>query len=118
MRFVLALLLIVLLGYLAGLVLPWWSLAGVAFLVGFALYQKGWKSFLAGFSGGFLLWLLLALWIDSQNESLLSKKIAQLFPLGGSSILLIVITALISGLVAGFAALTGSSLRSLLKKKA
>ena len=36
---------------------------------------------------------------------------AEIFKLGGSSILLILVTALIGGLVGGFAAMAGSSLR-------
>jgi hypothetical protein len=111
MRFFLATLLIALLSFIAGLFLPWWSIAIVAFLVALLLQQGIGRSFLAGFAGIFLLWALVAFWIDVKNESLLSHKIAQLFPLGGSSFLLILITALIGALVGGFAAMAGSSLR-------
>lgn len=111
MRFILTVLLIALLSYIAGLYLPWWSIAPVAFLVALFIRQTPGKSFLAGFTGIFLLWLILALWIDAANESLLSQKIAQLFPLGGSSIALIVVTALVGALVGGFAAVSGSFLR-------
>jgi hypothetical protein len=111
MRFFLATLLIALLSFIAGLFLPWWSIAIVAFLVALLLQQGIGRSFLAGFAGIFLLWALVAFWIDVKNESLLSHKIAQLFPLGGSSYLLILITALIGALVGGFAAMAGSSLR-------
>ena len=52
---------------------------------------------------------MVALWIDVKNESILSHKIAQLFPLGGSSGLLIMVTSIIGGLVGGFAALAGAS---------
>jgi ABC-type antimicrobial peptide transport system permease subunit len=63
------------------------------------------------------LWGVLALWIDLKNESILSHKIAQIFPLGGSSILIILITALIGALVGGFAGMAGSSLRIVKIKK-
>ena len=112
MRFILSVLLIALLSFIAGLALPWWSIAIVAFLVPLLITQSLGLSFLAGFTGIFLLWGGLALWIDTQNESLLSQKIAQLFPLGGSSILLILVTALVGALVGGFAAMTGSALRA------
>jgi hypothetical protein len=59
----------------------------------------------------------LAVWIDSKNESLLSQKIAQLFPLGGSSVLLIIVTALFGALVGGFAALSGAALRAPKRKR-
>jgi hypothetical protein len=117
MRFLLSFLLIVLLGFITGIFLPWWSIAIVAFLVALLLPQSLARSFLAGFSGIFFLWALVALWIDLKNESVLSVKIAELFPLQGSTMLLIFITALVGALVAGFAAMSGSSIR-LLKKTA
>lgn len=111
MRFLLATLLIAILSFIAGLFLPWWSIALVAFGVGFLIPQGVGRSFVSGFLGVFLLWCLLALWIDLKNESILSHKIAQLFPLGGSSVLLILVTALVGGLVGGFAAMSGASIR-------
>ena len=117
MRLLLSILLIATLSFLAGLYLPWWSIAIVAFLVALLIPQSIGKCFLAGFLGVFLLWGLLALWIDIKNDSVLSKKIAQLLPLGGVSILLILITALIGALVAGFAAMSGGSLRPVRKER-
>lgn len=110
MRFLLATLLTALLSFIAGLYLPWWSIAIVAFLVAILMRQFIGRSFLAGFLGIFLLWFIVAFSIDSKNEHILSQKIAQVFPLGGSSILLILITALIGALVGGFAAMSGASL--------
>lgn len=116
MRFLLATLLTAALAYLAGMFLPWWSIAIVAFAVAFFLVPNIGAGFLSGFTGIFILWGLLALWIDIKNESILTHKIAQLFPLGGSSVLLIVITALVGALVGGFAAMAGSSLRPAMKR--
>ena len=117
MKFIASTLLILLLSFIAGLFLPWWSIAVIAFLVLLALPQSLGKSFLAGFTGIFLLWGLLALWIDIKNGSVLSVKIAQLFPIGGSSIVLILITGLVGAFVAGFAAMSGSSLRPVRKRR-
>jgi hypothetical protein len=111
MRFVLTTLLTTLLSFIAGLYLPWWSIAIVAFLSALLMQPKIWVSFIAGFLGIFLLWSVLSFWIDMANESILSHKIAQLFPLGGSSVLLILVTAFVGGLVGGFAAMAGSSIR-------
>lgn len=111
MKFLLAVLLTALLCFIAGLYLPWWSIAPVAFLVALLLGLGVGRSFLAGFTGVFLLWALLATWIDIKNNSVLSHKIALLFPLGGSTFLLILITALVGALVGGFAAMAGGSLR-------
>jgi hypothetical protein len=110
MRFLLATLLIALLSYIAGLFMPWWSIAVVAFLVALLIRPSIRMSFLAGFTSIFLLWALVALWIDIKNEHILSHKIAQLFPLGGSPGMLILITALVGALVGGFAAMSGASL--------
>jgi hypothetical protein len=111
MRFVLALLLTATVSFLAGLRLEWWSIALVSFLVALLIPQRISGAFLSGFFGVFILWATLALWIDSKNGNTLSHKMAELFKLGGSSLLLILVTALIGGLVGGFAAMAGSSLR-------
>ena len=111
MRFVLATLLTATLSLIAGLYTPWWSIAAVAFLVALLIKQKiGW-AYLSGFAGIFLLWGVLALLIDIKNKSLLSQKMAKIFPLGGSALLLILVTAFVGALVAGFAAMSASSLR-------
>ncbi len=116
MRFLLSLLLIILLAFIAGIYLPWWSIAIIAFAVALFIPQSIGQSFLAGFLGIFLLWSILAFWIDSKNESILSQKIAQLFSLGSASIALILVTSLIGAIVGGFAAVSGSSLRPAAKK--
>jgi len=111
MKFILALLLTATLCFLAGLRLEWWSIAIVSFLVALLIPQKIGGAFVSGFVGVFILWATLAIWIDSRNGNMMSYKIAELFKLGGSSVLLILVTALIGGLVGGFAAMAGSSLR-------
>ncbi len=112
MKFLVALLLTALLAFVAGLWLGWWSIAIAAFLIAVLIHQKAGKAFLSGFTGGFLLWGLLALLRDIPNESLLSKKIAAILPLGGNAMLLILVTAFVGALVAGFGAMSGSYLRS------
>jgi hypothetical protein len=111
MRFLLSVLLIAALGFIAGLYLPWWSIAIVSFLVALFLPQRIGASFLSGFLGIFILWVILSFWIDQKNQGILSAKIASLFSLGGSSILLILLTGLVGGLTGGFAAMSGSSLK-------
>ena len=112
MKFFIALVLTAILSFIGGLYTPWWSLAIIAFLVGLLIHQKAGKAFLAGFLGLLLLWSGLAWWQDSANESLLSGKIGAILGIGNNSFLLIVITGIIAGLVAGFAAMSGSFLRS------
>ena len=116
MRFILATLLTVTLSFIAGLYTPWWSIAIISFLVALLIKQHYGLAFVSGFLGIFLFWGLLAFWIDIKNNGVLSHKIAALFPLGGSSVLLILVTGLVGGLVGGFAAMSGSSLRPLERK--
>ena len=118
MRFLLSTVLIFLLAFVTGMFFPWWALAIVAFGVALLVPQSNWSSFGAGFVGIFLLWSIVAFWIDVKNGSLLSQKVAQLFSLGSSSVLLILITALLGAMVGGFAALTGGSLRRILQGNA
>ncbi len=113
MKFVSALILTALLAFASGLygALPWWSFAITSLVVALAIHQKAGKAFLAAFLGLFFLWSVLAFLKDNANEHLLATKVAQILPLGGSYIVLILLTGFIGGLVAGFAALTGSYLR-------
>lgn len=111
MKFTVSVILIALLSFAAGMYTPWWSLAVAAFIVAALIPQKPWQAWLAGFLALFLLWGLLAAWIDMKNQHILSQKMAQIFPLGGSYILLILVTALVAAVVAGFGALTGSYIR-------
>ena len=112
MKFLVSVVLTALLAFVAGLYLPWWSIAIAAFIVALIIPQRPGSSFLSGLLGLFLLWGALALWINIKNEGILATKIASVLPLGGSAVLLILVTGLIGGLVAGFAALSGSYLRS------
>lgn len=111
MKFLLATLLTASISFLAGLYSPWWSIAVVAFLVAVLIHQRLGLAFLSGFAGIFLCWGILALWIDLKNNHVLSHRIAQILPLGGSPVLLILVTAVVGAIVGGFAALSGGSLR-------
>ncbi len=112
MKFIVSIVLIALLSFAAGMYLPWWSLTVAAFIVAALIPQKPWKAWLSGFLALFLLWGVLAAWIDMKNQHILSQKMAQIFPVGGSYILLMLVTALVAAIVAGFAALTGSYVRN------
>jgi len=111
MKFVISILLTMIVSFASGLYLPFWSVALVSFLVAVFIYQKPGMAWLAGFVGIFLLWGALAWWIDVQNDSILSHRMATLFPLGGSSALLIVVSSVVGAIIGGLAALSGSFLR-------
>lgn len=111
MKFIVSILLTALLSFAIGFYMSWWSLALASFLVALFIRQSPGLAWLSGFLGIFFLWAVLASWIDVRNQGILSQKVAELFPLGGSVLMLIIITALIGGLVGGFAAMTGSYIR-------
>jgi hypothetical protein len=111
MKFIISFLLTALLSFAFCLFLPWWSIAIAAFLVAALIPQKPGKAFLTGFTALFVLWGLLSFWISSKNEHLLAQKVSQLILNMDNPVLLILATALIGSLVAGFAALAGSYLR-------
>jgi hypothetical protein len=112
MKFIVTILLVALLGYAAPLFLSWWSFAITSLIIGFAIPQKSWKAFVAGFIGMFLLWAVMALMLDNNNDHLLSQKVAAILKLGNAA-LLIWISAFIGALVAGFSTLTGNLARKL-----
>ncbi|MCH5597778.1 hypothetical protein [Niabella ginsengisoli] len=112
MKFFISIITIGILSFIIGLYAPWWSLAIVAFVVALFINQQPFSSFLSGFLGVFILWLLLALFINAANDSILANRIGGMFGIGQSSILLAFISAFVGGLVAGFAALSASYLRT------
>jgi len=113
MKFVVSIILTGLLAYVLGLftTMPWWSFLVSSFVVATAIHQKPGFAFLSGFLGVFILWISLAYLKDVVNGHILSVKVAQILPLGGSYITLILVTGVVGGLVSGFAALTASFLR-------
>ena len=111
MKFTITTILIILLSFCACLYFPWWSIAIVAFIVSALIPQNHWLAFLSGFVALFLLWGGLSLFISSNNDHILAHRVSLLILKTESAFFLILATALIGALVAGFAALTGSFIR-------
>ncbi len=110
MKFILKVILIASLSYLAELFFPWWSVVFCAFLVGGILPTKGFNDFLAGFLGVGLLWLIFALLIDLDSDSLLAQRIAPVLQMS-NALVVTSVTGLLGALAGGFGALSGSQLR-------
>src|SRR5260370_34332075 len=87
---------------LAQYLLPWWTMAIVAFGFGYYFNNSGAISFLAGFIGVGILWFIMAYTIDVSTQSLLTDKNNKLLPL---QVFALMVTD--GGLVGGFAALSG-----------
>jgi hypothetical protein len=111
MKFFISLILTILLSFAACLFFPWWSIAVAAFIVAALIPQKPFRAFLTGFIALFLFWGGLSFWISNNNDHILAHKVSQLILKMDNPVMLIVATALIGALIAGFAALTGSYLR-------
>ncbi|MFY0255826.1 hypothetical protein ACDQ55_17935 [Chitinophaga sp. 30R24] len=105
-------LLILIVAYVVGMVMPWWSVAVVAFLVTLLLPLAPGKSFFSGFIGVFVLWLILAFYMDVRNDHLLANRMSQMILQIKSAPLIGVVSAFLGGLVAGFAALTAAYIRA------
>jgi len=116
MKIAIKIILIAAVAYVAEMFFPWWSVVVVSFLVNVFIYTKGSPSFISGFSGIGLLWLIIAWNIDTANASLLSSMVSQILqvqsPLG-----ILALTFFVGGLAGGFGALAGSHFKNLMKKK-
>ncbi len=116
-------------GWAVGLLLPqWWGLCIVAALVGFLLSEAPRRksfaekkqphignSFLAGFIAGMLLWGGLAFATDIANDLILSNRISELILQKQMPYSMILVSALMGGLIAAFATMTGSYLGVVIK---
>jgi len=107
MKFIIQFIAIALAAFLLELFMPWWCIAIAATAGGYALKSKA--NFLAGLLAIALLWLLKAWLLDASSAAPLAERVAAIFSLNKS--LLMLATALIGGLVGGFAAMAGGALK-------
>lgn len=103
--------------YFALMMMPWWIIVVIAFLISAILPTNDIGAFLSGFLGIGLLWLVLAWKIDIETNSVLSLKIATLFPVGGDTSMLVILAGVVGGIAGGFGSLTGNLMRKIWMKK-
>jgi hypothetical protein len=113
MKLLTATLLVCLLGFAAGLYLPWWSISIAAALVALVLNLKPGPAFLAGLVGAFLLWGGMAILKSQANDNILAHRMSQFILKKDSPGLLILVTALIGAITGAMGALTGSLLKKM-----
>ena len=101
------LILIAILSLLVQLILPWWSLAVVAFIICFLRSPNGGRAFLSGFAGVALVWLVYAFFIHTRTDGVFTGRMSELLFKMNTSALPLLVTALIGGLVGGLAGLSG-----------
>jgi hypothetical protein len=111
-------LLIAFLGTLAQMYLPWWTAVVVAFLVELIYGSRKFLSFLMGFYGVALPWMIGALITDLRNDSILSDRILVMFQLPTWPLLIIVVTGIVGGVAGGMAAWAGGHITELFLKDA
>lgn len=111
MKFFLAFILTALFAFAVGLYLPWWSLAITSFIVALVIPQSAGKAFLAAFFAVFILWSYMAFVLSNANGHLLAHRVSMLILKTDSPFMIILVSGLIGGIVAAFAALSGNLLR-------
>lgn len=109
MKTILAFIIIIFLGYLLTSFGPWYLIALAGFAGGLILKNQ-WSGLLIGFLAGFTLWAVHIWLLSSASESDLPSRMAQIFTLPSDTVLILV-SALIGGIVTGFGAAAGGSIK-------
>jgi hypothetical protein len=104
-------LVIVVVGAIIGMYLPWYAMGISAAIIAYVLGMKTKGSFLIGFAAGFILWVLAAYYTALGHPSTLPSRMASLLPLKGQVSLLYVVTGIIGGLTTGLWVWAGARLR-------
>ncbi|GAB4005567.1 hypothetical protein EXU85_01245 [Spirosoma sp. KCTC 42546] len=100
-------LIIAVLSLLAQFLLPWWSVAIVAFLVCFWRSERAGQSFFYGFYGIAIVWLVYAFILHSRTDGIFTGRMGELLFKTNNASLPVIVTAIIGGLVGGLAGLSG-----------
>ncbi|WP_080238082.1 M48 family metalloprotease [Spirosoma rigui] len=106
--------LVALISLVAQLVLPWWSLAIVAFSVCFWRSRSSGLAFLYGFLGVAVVWLGYALIIQLQTDGVFVGRMSELLFKSNTSVLPVSATTLLGGIVGGVAGMAGYFVRQAL----
>ena len=108
MRFIVQFLFITVTASVFELFLPWWSIAIASALGGYVISTR--VNFLSGFLAISILWLITSLTIHFSAGAPLTERVSAIFfsiPVPA----LFAVTCVIGGLIGGFAAMAGGSLR-------
>ncbi|MEQ9427005.1 MAG: hypothetical protein RJQ09_21465 [Cyclobacteriaceae bacterium] len=117
MKVIIKMILIAALTYFGLMYFPWWILVVIAFLVSAVIPGNDFGAFLSGFLGVGILWMAIAWKIDIESGSVMSSKIANMFPVGGDTTMLVIIGGVVGGLAGGFGSLSGNLFRKIWMKK-
>lgn len=117
MKFFISALLTAVLAYTLGLFLPWWSVSIAGLMTGALVPQKRAIALLSSLTGVFILCSSIAFFISFANDHILARKIAVLVLKKEDPFVLILVSGVLGGLVAGVSAFTGRSFAVLFEKK-
>lgn len=108
-------LLILIISLILQFFLPWWIIALVAFGLSFWKAETAGRAFGSGFLAIFALWIVMSLIQSIPNENLLANRVAEMLTLPASSfgwLVVLLVTGVVGGLVAGLSAVAGFYCRS------
>ena len=99
------------------LVLPFWAwVAAAPFVYGLLFEKKGGRALVRGFAVGGLSWLGGSLYFYLTSSHIVAGRVSAMLGLGQSrGWLMVLATGLVGAIVAGLAALAGSSLRGTIR---
>ncbi len=107
--FLISIIIIFVVTYIIFLALPWWTIPIATFIVGIIFRLKSIPSFLSGFLGVGIVWLVLIVSKDAGNDVNIASAMGELFG-GRSGYMVYILSGLIGGLMGGLASLTGSKM--------
>jgi hypothetical protein len=93
------------------LALPWWVVMAVIFAMSFLKPAGAWQTFRRGFLAVFITWLVLNAWASWQNDHILAARVGLLFGMPHWT-LLVIASALLGGIAAGLAGMSGHFLHA------
>ena len=88
--------------------LPWWIIAPSAFILAWWKARTAAHAFRSGFIAILLLWIVVGLVLSVPNENLLANRVGEMFRLPLESfnwLIMLLVTGIVGGIVAGFSAL-------------
>ena len=118
MRFLIAFILAALfayVGFLYNQYLPWFFAGIAGALAGIAVPLRAFAAWLAGFLGVALVWMAVAYVQSNDNSGRMAEHMANVLPLKGNILLLMVASGFVGGLVGGVCALAAHYLRPVRK---
>ena len=108
------LILIAIVSLLVQFILPWWSIALVAFMVCYWGSRNAGGAFVEGFAGIAVVWLAYAVLIHFRTEGVFTGRMGLLIIKSSSPAGMLLLTTVLGGLVGGLAGMAGYYVRQVI----